>query len=69
MEAKNPKLKTLIHVGADAENAKSLPALTSALLKILESSAGDEVKKAAIVALKAAFPTGDVTMNNCSLSA
>ena len=38
--------------GATEHTAKALPAVAAAIQKVLDSSAGDDVKKAAIAALR-----------------
>jgi hypothetical protein len=62
-------MKSLLHVGADAEKSSAaLPAITSALVTILSTPAGDDVKKAAIHALSRAFSVEDVSIMNCNFT-
>lgn len=63
-------MKSMIHIGADAESVKkTLPDITKALLQILSSGAGDEVKKKAIEALSLTFQVQNISINGCNLNA
>jgi hypothetical protein len=60
---------SMIHIGAKVSDLKgSLPAVTAAILKILESAAGDDVKKAAIAALSAQFKVENVSIMNSTFT-
>ena len=56
-----------IHIGPVVDKS-SVASLQAAILKILESSAGDDVKKAAITALSASFSVNGSTISNCQFS-
>jgi hypothetical protein len=62
-------MKNLLHIGADAEKVKGrLPEITKALLALMATSAGDDVKKAAIDALTKAYAVENVSVNNCTFT-
>ena len=62
-------MKSMIHVGADVEQVKKvLPELTSSILKILASGAGDNVKMKALDMLSGAYEVKNCSISNCSLS-
>lgn len=57
---------SMIHIGPDsAQLAASLPTMTEALVRILDTSAGDAEKIAAIQALGSGFKAGQVTVSDC----
>lgn len=63
-------MKSMLHIGADAEKLKAaLPEITKSIMSIIGSAAGDEVKKAAISALSGAFTVQNVSVMNCDFSA
>ena len=60
---------SVIHVGADVEQCnKVLPTLTESILKILNTAAGDEVKKKALDMLTGAYEVKNVTIQNCTFT-
>lgn len=60
-------MKSLVHIGADVEQVKKvLPNLTIAIMKILNSSAGDDVKKKALDSLTGAYEVKNNHLENCS---
>lgn len=62
-------IKSLLHVGVDAESlAKSLPDIAEAMIRLMASPAGDEVKKAAIQALSRSFSVDNVQINGCNFT-
>ena len=59
----------MLHIGADVGKMKAaLPEITKALVAILNTSAGDSVKVAAIGALSKAFSVEHVTISDCSFT-
>jgi 6-phosphogluconate dehydrogenase (decarboxylating) len=61
-------MKTGIHVGTKAKDVrKSLPAITKAIMEVLQSSAGDTVKVKALDVIKDNFGVGQVSISNCNI--
>lgn len=62
-------MKTAIHIGPDGAKLKAaLPEITKAILAVLNSPAGDDVKKAAISALQSSFTVQNTSIMNCNFS-
>ena len=61
-------MKSMIHVGADVETRKVLPDITKAILQILASGAGDEVKKKALEMLSKVFEVNNTSIMNCNFA-
>ena len=58
-----------IHVGANVEQTKKvLPDLTKAMLQIMNSPAGDEVKKKALDMLSGTFEVKNCVITNCNFN-
>ncbi len=56
-----------IHIGADVEQSKKvLPDVTRAILQIMNSPAGDEVKKKALEMLSGTFEVKNCFVTNCN---
>jgi len=63
-------MKSMIHIGADTEQTKRvLPDITKAMLQILASGAGDNVKLKALEMLSGTFEVKNVSVMNCNLTA
>lgn len=57
----------LLHIGHDVSKLKAtLPDVTRAIIAILNTSAGDEVKKAALGALSQQFTIQNVSISSCN---
>lgn len=62
-------MKAGIFVGLDKDAIKAtLPALTDSILKVMNTAAGDEVKKTAITALAGSVEVKNVSISNCQIS-
>ena len=60
-------MKSLMHIGADVDQTKKvLPQLTISILKIINTSAGDDVKKKALEMLSGTFEVKQCVVQNCS---
>ena len=64
------RMKNMMHIGNDVEKIKeALPEITKALMEILNSSAGDEVKKKAMDIIGMNVEIKNVTITNCAFHA
>ncbi len=62
-------MKSMIHIGADVEQTrKVLPDLTDSILKILATSAGDDVKEKALEILSGSFEVKNVSISNSNFT-
>ena len=62
-------MESMIKVGPDAAKiATALPAMTKAIMAILNSGAGDDVKKSALEALRTAYRIENVTISGCTFT-
>jgi hypothetical protein len=62
-------MKTMIHVGNDVEKIKeALPTITKSIIEILNSSAGDDVKKKALEIVSLNVEVKNVTVSNCNFT-
>lgn len=58
-------MKSAIHIGTDAEKlSKALPDITKNIINILNTTAGDDVKKCAIEALTKAFSVNNINLSD-----
>ena len=58
-------MKSLLHIGADVDGVeKTLPKITDSVLKILGTSAGDDVKIKALDILQGTFKVENVNVIN-----
>jgi phage baseplate assembly protein W len=56
----------MIQIGSDPAKLKAaMPDITKAILAILNTTAGDEVKKAALSALAQQFTVQNVSLSDC----
>lgn len=59
-------MKSLLHIGHDAEKIKeALPAITKSIMEVLNSSAGDDVKKKALDIIGLNTEVKDVNVSGC----
>lgn len=60
-------MDSMLHIGADVSKIKAaLPEMTKAILAILATTAGDEVKKHALASLSSAYKVENVSVMNCN---
>jgi len=61
--------RTAIHIGADVDQVKKvLPDLTKAILQIINSPGGDDIKKKALEMLAGSYEVKNCTVSNCNFS-
>lgn len=60
----------LLQIGSDPAKLKAaLPEITKAIIAILNTNAGDEVKRAALTALSQQFTVQNVSLTSCTFEA